>query len=463
MKTPLAFVLVFLFVLLAAAPLLAWETDLHYGLTKWLAVKAGFGLEQAEKIALGTQGPDEGRLYPAPFAVPSYTCLARDALASRFIQEHHFPSYAALPAAPSQRPVMPGEPENGSNLWVRKELQGIFPDTPLDWSLRSFGFSLHPLQDSWSHQGVPDIPPWPCSDELSWSHPKSRGGWRSHDADLTHLHVQDTLATAKRTYAFLVDFRKRLGGEVPAAVPWSQLEPKVREFAQAATKEDKRKWFESDPQVPFSSYTYKNFLDGISLPDSSTRPISHLNAGSGVLQRASQRTSEAQGCAKDFANQVLNLWILRQDPEGLRELVDTDAMVKALLEGTESKGAEPRELVTTVFLAWLVADHGIVNELAHGLPLPGREADFYRLSKLVQVPQNRLRFETLGNAIHGPGTPEPYLLITAPPRRGVPREASPERNAVLFQFRHAPQDAVVMTIEKQPRGWRVVALDWYVD
>ena len=33
-----------------------WEADLHYGLTKWLAVNAGFSLDHAELIAAGN-GP----------------------------------------------------------------------------------------------------------------------------------------------------------------------------------------------------------------------------------------------------------------------------------------------------------------------------------------------------------------------------------------------------------------------
>ena len=32
--------------------MLAWEEDLHYGLTKWIAYKVGFSLADAETIAL---------------------------------------------------------------------------------------------------------------------------------------------------------------------------------------------------------------------------------------------------------------------------------------------------------------------------------------------------------------------------------------------------------------------------
>lgn len=32
-------------------PAFGWQEDLHYGLSKWLAYKAGFSLEDAEAIA----------------------------------------------------------------------------------------------------------------------------------------------------------------------------------------------------------------------------------------------------------------------------------------------------------------------------------------------------------------------------------------------------------------------------
>ena len=60
-----------------SSSLFAWEMDLHYGLTKWLAFYAGFSLGDAEIIARGTQDPDEGKLYPAPSAVFAAACLGR--------------------------------------------------------------------------------------------------------------------------------------------------------------------------------------------------------------------------------------------------------------------------------------------------------------------------------------------------------------------------------------------------
>jgi len=38
----------------------AYESDVHYGLTRWLALKAGFDPGQADAIALGNQRLDGG-------------------------------------------------------------------------------------------------------------------------------------------------------------------------------------------------------------------------------------------------------------------------------------------------------------------------------------------------------------------------------------------------------------------
>jgi hypothetical protein len=60
---------------LLSTSLLAWEMDVHYGLTKWLAFQAGFSLVDAEVIARGAEAPDEGKLFPAPSAVFKAACL----------------------------------------------------------------------------------------------------------------------------------------------------------------------------------------------------------------------------------------------------------------------------------------------------------------------------------------------------------------------------------------------------
>jgi len=40
----------------------AWEADVHFGLTRWLAVQAGFSAPQADAIATGNQRVDFGAM-----------------------------------------------------------------------------------------------------------------------------------------------------------------------------------------------------------------------------------------------------------------------------------------------------------------------------------------------------------------------------------------------------------------
>src|SRR5262245_16622255 len=111
--------------------LLAWEMDLHYGLTKWLAFYAGFSLDDAEVVARGTQDPDEGKLYPAPSAVFAAACLwRRDEDRVRLVQTYHFPSYGPVPGSPSARSVEPGSTDNAATTLVEKEIQTVLPGQP---------------------------------------------------------------------------------------------------------------------------------------------------------------------------------------------------------------------------------------------------------------------------------------------------------------------------------------------
>jgi hypothetical protein len=452
------------FLVLSVASSYGWETDTHYGLTKWLAVKAGFSLEDAEVIALAAQSPDEGRLYPAPFAVAQYTCFGRDLQASRFVQEHHFPSYGPVPGQPQNRAVVAGLTDGAADLGVRKEIATNFADIPRQQALSNFGMPLHPLEDSWSHQGIPDVPPWPCSRELSWGHPQDRGGWRLHEADITYLHVSDILATSARVYELMLvylDHHPSFRSHSP--VPWSELEPNVKKFAEAMTKGDKKRWFSSDPNVPFSSYTYKYFLDSINIPDGDYLPAAPLWASQGGrILYVAQKTAPGCDCPQDFVELFLTLWIVKQSDTFL-ESVDISAAAARLAAGTEGFKPEPRLWVSTVFRMWLLRDHGLVSLLEHGTPVGG--SGFSRLSEILQDTANYppMRSESLEQAIRAPGTSAPFLLVAVPPENNKSPSTQNRRFAALFQFRHTPADAVALTIENRSGKWVVIGLDWFTE
>src|SRR6267143_5640684 len=209
-------------------PAFGWQEDLHYGLSKWLAYKAGFSLNDAETIAIGVQSRDDGPLYPAVSTVIFRTCVRRDVDYSRLVQTFHFPSFGNVPGAPPQRAVAPGLTDNAATELVWKEIKNSIADQPPAIALRNLGISLHPLEDSWSHQGIPDIAPV-CPENLAWGHPTDRGGYLSTKADHTYLHVEDAVATARRTYELLEEFLKthptlKSHGEAR----WAGLEPAVR-------------------------------------------------------------------------------------------------------------------------------------------------------------------------------------------------------------------------------------------
>jgi len=129
--------------------------------------------------------------------------------------------------------------------------------------LSRFGDALHPLQDSWSHQGAPDIPPT-CDKQLAWGHPAKRGGWYSHIADLTYLSPMETNAAAKATYDIMKVFldNHQKWARKGSRSSWDDLLPDLREFTRAATKNEKRLWFTAH----HSEQRDLSFLDRISLP-----------------------------------------------------------------------------------------------------------------------------------------------------------------------------------------------------
>jgi hypothetical protein len=153
---------------------------------------------------------------------------------SRLIQTYHFPSYGTIPGLPSTRSVDAAHIDNAASDMVDTEIQTTLPNRPRAKTLETLGVALHPLQDSWSHQGEPDIP-WACAKLFAFGHPSTRGGWLYHDADLTYLHERpDTVETAQRTYDKLVAFLARHPKmRDHATVEWTKLSPEVLKFAAA--------------------------------------------------------------------------------------------------------------------------------------------------------------------------------------------------------------------------------------
>ena len=226
----------------AASGAHAWERDVHYGLTRWLAVQAGFDASQAEAIAVGDDRVDGGLLDSQAFSF-EYACLSRDAQVAREVQQRHYPSAVSVPASAQQRQVVAGSESARHALMdlsrIVKGKEGLL--------LGKLGEAVHPLQDSWAHQGVPSAPVdrvagTVCDAALFSGHPVAWGGWTSHAADLTHLHAEATLTMARATYEALLSYPV-IQGHVRQAAAWKSLEAYVQKFATGRTKAEKLAWF----------------------------------------------------------------------------------------------------------------------------------------------------------------------------------------------------------------------------
>ena len=134
--------------LLASAPAAAFESDVHFGLTQWLAMQAGFGEEASQIIATGDQRVDSGDMQFIELAL-IYACIGRDDLGERLAGEQHYPSDGPASGPPEQRIVQPGSATSSKAAIALLK-------TPLDKSpymLLLLGGAVHTLQDSWCASG----------------------------------------------------------------------------------------------------------------------------------------------------------------------------------------------------------------------------------------------------------------------------------------------------------------------
>ena len=144
----------FLLAALALSPVsvVAWEVDVHYMLTFWLATQAGFDRQHADQIAAGNQSYDESPHHAAVSTMIWAVLPFGDEGRARDLQLKHFPSDAPLPSPPQRRLVT----ANGEI--ARSAVGAAIRTTQSSTALFGLGEALHPFQDSWSHQGVPDVP-----------------------------------------------------------------------------------------------------------------------------------------------------------------------------------------------------------------------------------------------------------------------------------------------------------------
>lgn len=480
----------------------SWEADMHYGLVKWLAYKAGFSLNDSEILAAGSESADESNVLSATAVMTSTGCRGTEA--SRHVQQHHFPSGGYVPSLPKKRTVYPGHysKENNGNRWVRQEIlvsgNAINRKTRLD----RFGASLHPLADSWAHQGESDTVS-ACPDDRFWGHPAARGGIslspfakHNHDADLTYKFpeedklLRDATEAAESLYAFMKKFLDKNSHFVNREPEeWEKLTDDVEKFARAekayAANDDstKQAWFESHNDVWDTFTTYPCFLQTLNLEgaqDADCSPAKDKKFAEVEKEsRGNQPAidSRVPDPVRDLMQRFLTTWIIGEKsidaiindfvdvnlvtrelaepilaninaaPENLRERKDVRAVEQSLRRAREEPGPWMRAMLGI----WFARDHGLVNAWGHGMP---NDKGFAILVEQEFEPLGG--FDRLADAIQVPGLPITYLLAPVEPaERG-------ERYLTTFAFRHAPRDAIMLVVERIGSDWKISGFYWLV-
>jgi hypothetical protein len=442
---------------IASAAAGAFESDVHYGLTEWLALKAGFDKQAAQTIATGNQRVDSGDMqYIDP--VFTYACLRKDDVGSRRAGEHHYPSTGAIPAAPEQRAVAPG-----SDAAKKPALAVIkVPADQASFMLLKLGEALHVLQDSWSHQGIPDVPQpagafFPCDPTRAWSHPKARGGWNSHKADLTIFWPIDTVAVAKATYNVLMQY-PTLSAAKRSPRSWDEIRPALDRFIAASTKTEKKSWFVSQ------GITDVSFLEGVSLMDG-TQPFELRWPGRKLppLAALQSRQHDVEAGLLEFYNRFFARWV---------STTDFDAIVSEFGPGLDPRSAKraggsadssgKSELVARLKV-WRIRDHGRVAEIAHSIQaLTPRQHS--ALNAVAKEPNAYARYEPPADAFFPllPRGKEASPLL--PFFVGVATESNQNPRAIaVTKFRHLPYDTVGVIADKIDGVWRVTSIVSIVD
>src|SRR5215470_7389233 len=99
--------LVFLLVAAVSTHARAFEGDVHFGLTRWLAEQAGYTVDQAKAIAIGDLRVESSDMQFIEL-VSAYACRFKDLDSARRVMQHDYPSSGTLPGAPEQRRVTAG-------------------------------------------------------------------------------------------------------------------------------------------------------------------------------------------------------------------------------------------------------------------------------------------------------------------------------------------------------------------
>jgi hypothetical protein len=432
-----------LFFLQAPSTALAFESDVHFGLTKWLALKAGYNAQQANTIALGNQRSDSG-IMDSIELVLEYACLGKHRDGSDVAAKYHFPSRPLRQTGPVSADGPDGRTIVAGGENARQAVERVMAAASEGKSeilLLKLGEGLHRLQDSWAYQGAPQTPQFDepsiqCSGELAWGAPAQRGGWDSHRADMTSAWPADVRAMAGATYEVLTRFAPVANQPRNAAAP-SAVMQELEGFIAAGTKSGKRAWFRA------RGIEETTFLNMVSLPDAGTGFDASWQ-GRQLARLPSTQTKQygVAAEAKQFFDGFFSAWLFSGAPES------------AL--GTKPGNDAERELAARLQL-WRMRDHGSVAELAHSRgPLTKKQLS--TVARLAAAPAAYARYETPEDAYfplleQGPVISPllPYVIHVLPGTDG-------RRMIAVAKLRHLPYDEIGVIAQKQGASWRAVRI-----
>jgi hypothetical protein len=414
----------------------------HFGLTRWLALKAGFGDSEATAVALGDQRIDAGLMDTLALSL-EYACTGKYPEVALQVQRQHFPAAKPVPARPEERQVVAGSDAARKDLtqlaalWAGKEAL----------LLGKLGEALHPLQDSWAHRGTPDAPAaiggLACNPELLSLHAAARGGSASHAADLTAGGAADVAAMARVSYDVLLAYPP-ISGKKRTAAPWDSLRVPLDAFIKAGTKTAKRQWFLAE------GFDDTSFLEGVSLPDGADPGLLHWTGRRlPVMPVNVSNQHDAQPEVRAFFDQVVARWLGGEK---------TETMLAQMGPGKASA-----ELAARMKL-WKLRDHGAAAALAHAKG-PLSAAQLRRIEQMARDPKAFVQTANVAEVVFPLQALAPYATPLLPyVTSKLPADATGEpRAAAILRFRHAPYDSVALVAQKRGDRWMLVELVSVVD
>lgn len=422
--------LVMAFALTLPSPSSAWEHDVHFGLTRWLAIAAGFTPLEADDIAAAAQLPDDSVVL-GPIQATVMSCALKDEAVSHTVHDTHFPSPKSVRRPPSERGVKPGE------AWNRYQRNSAPTVVKTRADRADLGGFLHGFQDSWSHGGEPDVPPARiCDSDYAWGHPLNRGGWTCHLADVTYYWEDHTAAMAMATFEILA-------AAAGKGRTWSKpLDDAVRDFARRQDKRAKREWFMKEK---FSS---ADFVNDTSLPE--CIPAAQCKPES-IVSKVERWTRLRLGLAADPES----VPVLKQIQGFIAAMQNSDIDITTLIDATAAAAALRNTLNVTEdcpnlvpVYARLMLQDGFQNGFGARQPLAMCELALKNLKRgpvscadaiaaAEAEMKSRLRYgPTLSEIIE--------RLGRIPFYRGTVSRHEGQYRAIL-EFAHIPDDVLILT------------------